>query len=102
MRPAVLLVVGLIAAAAAAPPATRPLADALTGGALQSTISPRLGQQGLATPGAGLPAPRAVGDAAPVCRSQCAKDRSVCSAGDDNQCAERWTQCVSACTRGGS
>jgi len=62
------------------------------------TVAP-LSEMGLRPgliPGAALSGLAPVGDSAPVCRAQCNRDRSSCGT-DDEQCTERWTQCLSAC-----
>jgi len=49
-------------------------------------------------PGTALSGLAPVGDPAPACRVQCNRDRSSCGT-DDEQCSERWTQCLVACAR---
>lgn len=42
---------------------------------------------------------RHVGEAAPICRTQCAEQRYACLSGEDdgNQCDTRWSRCVAVC-----
>jgi hypothetical protein len=68
----------------------------LTGSGLQSSLRPQTSLRGLSAGSfAGL-AP--VGDQAPMCRAQCSRDRTTCAV-DDDQCADRWRQCVETCSR---
>ena len=47
--------------------------------------------------GSGLVGLQATGDAAPQCRTACAKAHNQCGGGGDDDCETRWTQCVAAC-----
>jgi hypothetical protein len=106
------------------PPPTA--AEAGLRGALDAAepLAPSPGLPGLAFPGPGplarpLPAPgqsftglnaagfsptpafaglRPVGDPAPICRTECAKARLLCTSGDDLDCDPHWSQCVADCS----
>jgi hypothetical protein len=36
-------------------------------------------------------------DQQPQCRAQCAKNHNQCAGGNDDDCDNRWQQCVAAC-----
>jgi len=110
MRALVVLAVLLLAMPASAqvarPPAAprAPVAPAapavravpLSSAGLQSSMRPQTSLRGFSTgnfSGLGV-----VGDTAPICRAQCSRERASC-AGDDDQCVDRWRQCVEACLR---
>lgn len=79
-------------------PAPAPVVRAapLTGSGLQSQMRPQTSLRGLAAGSfTGL---ATVGDPAPLCRAQCSRDRAGCAV-DDDQCADRWRQCVETCSR---
>jgi hypothetical protein len=86
-----------IAPAAPVAPATPVVRAApLAGSGLQSQMRPSTSLRGLSTGSfSGL---SAVGDQAPMCRSQCSRDRTSCAV-DDDQCADRWRQCIETCSR---
>ena len=60
-----------------------------------STLSPTT-----STLSRGLTGLPQVGDAAPICRAQCAQSRYICLTVDDEVCDTQWARCVAGC--GGS
>lgn len=77
-------------------PAPVPRATPLAASGLQSQLRPQTSLRGLA--GGSFSGLATVGDQAPVCRAQCSRDRAGCAV-DDDQCADRWRQCIETCSR---
>jgi len=110
MRRAAIVILAVMAAAASAagqtPPAPAPATPAqpVQGLGGQNLSSSALTSPFQRPPLAGLSASSlnglpAVGDPAPQCRVQCARQRYACD-GDDGDCAQTWRQCAEACEPG--
>lgn len=100
-RLAVLLAVTLALAAPAAAQQGRVAPDAaasLPRGAIAAP-APRTQDPVLALIPAPLPVatPISAGDDAGQCRLRCSRDYYFCLAGEDDQCPQRWSRCLSGC-----
>jgi len=97
------IIAAVLAAAAAAPPAAIAPARGLTGGLGSGGLEPAFQRSPLAPMGsqAGLRGLPSIGDDQAQCRAGCGRQQSQCDV-DDDECADRWRQCLQGCLAGRS
>jgi hypothetical protein len=86
--------IGLKGVAKPVPPTIQAVAPLRSGGSNQPVSRLALTSSTLSQGLSGLPR---VGDAAPICRAQCAQDRYTCLTVDDEVCDTGWARCVAGC-----